>query len=177
MRRLVLNRHTLGKILRITACTVFAVSIIFPFHHRTYTPIMNFPEFSYSNHIYYWSFLVSQQTIFVSLGRTVRDYWIFEADFHQWDPGPSLSWLFVLIFAFQIMCLPVGVVSVLISKRILVLAPVALNSLVSAGMLYANKTLSESTIQLHSYPLGYWLTHLSLLLFLLACILTRSIKK
>jgi hypothetical protein len=138
---------------------------------------MHNPEFSFSDHMYYWSFLTSYQTIFVSLGQTVRNYWIFEAYFYQWDPGPRLSWLFVLIFASQITCLALGVASIFFSKRVLSFAPIALNSLVSIGMAYANKTLSETIIQLHSCPLGYWLTYLSLLLFPLAYVLTRSMKK
>jgi hypothetical protein len=77
------------------------------------------------------------------------------------------------MFVVQILTLLAGTASILINRRVLALAPAILCPMVTALMVYVAASLEH----MHSYQQGYWLTYPSMLLFIIAFILTLVTNK
>lgn len=179
MRKLSSKILTILREISVTlGCLFFLFSMILPFYHNAYFVVSLIPEYKPYYSTYYWSFRVLQESynLFDGTHRSV-DYWLYEAGFYDYVPGPLLSKVLVVIFVVQLLILVSGIASVFFNRRIFALAPLALCSLVMALMIYTNIVLSQSNIAVDYFLLGYWFTYPVIILFLFSFLLSITSKR
>jgi hypothetical protein len=164
------------KYLGLLACLLFLASLIFPFYKLTYVTGHWFEDVQIHS-TYYWSFTVQEEhssTGFIT--HTFTNYWFYEHSFYDQVLDPKLSPVFILMFVAQILTLGSGVASIFVKKRILAFVPVILCFGVTMSMVYVNFVLSEY-FGVGTYQAGYWLTYLSMFVFLLSPILNLVLSR
>lgn len=180
------------KILGILGCMLFTCSIILPFFNIAYIGLIRIPEALGHDVIYYWSFKASYGTTslpFEPFTPSV-EYWFYENGFYQYVPGPSISYLLLLMLITQILTLSTGIASLFFNRRVLTLAPLALCSLATVMMTYTIIALPKTNSTLYPFRsrdsfaiigseilTGYWLTYTAIILFLFYFILSIIDKK
>jgi hypothetical protein len=126
----------------------------------------------------YWSFKVQYMYSHPGrLGIGFAEYWFYQPGFYEFVPGPRLSSVLLLVFVAQVFTLGTGIVSIFVRKRVLALAPVILSLEVALLMVFVNFVLFESNSSVDTYQTGYWLTYLSMFLFLLSSILNLVLNR
>jgi hypothetical protein len=113
----------------------------------------------------YWSYKAFSSTrgeVFLS------GYW-----FNNADPALAshlgISWILVAIFLLQVLTLASGIFSLLKARKIRVI-PFVSSMIIVLLMVQVYAKASGVSLVVHTYQLGYWLTYLSLFLFLDALI-------
>jgi len=163
-----------AKVLTFVACGLFLVSALFPFYTATYGLG---PEEDRCR-VTYWSFKATIAYERIGYVWTVwkietvlfSNYWFAQRT--PYSPTPSevgVSWALVTLFFAQILTLIVGLVSPFLKKWKLQIIPVISSLLVILLMIYVQ--VGKWWGRIFSHELGYWLTYLPTLLYLLAFIL------
>jgi hypothetical protein len=130
--------------------------------------------------VYYWSLKAEYTPHSLFGGFRVPmslDYWFYETGFYDYVLGPSLSKVFVIIFAAQLLTLITGTASVFFNRRILALAPLTFSFFVTILMIYTNVVLSKSNIAVDPYLPGYWLTYPASIMLVFSLILNIASEK
>jgi len=159
----------LRRVLLILGCLLFLASAISPFLFVT-RPASIIPE-DWDN-TYFWSFKSSTQQIrSLRISQEWVEYWFYDYWVREYAFMSELSLVFPLMFVVQILTLIAGTASIFINRG--TLAPAILCPMITASMIYVEKTF----IHWHSYQQGYWLTYPSMLLFIVAFILSLATHK
>lgn len=177
--------HRLEKSLAVLACFVFVFSILRPFYHVDYVFLSQIPERRgfYSN--VFWSFKAQYQGSALYWDSSwssyaVHVYWFFDYGFYDDLPGPTLSPIFLLILAAQILTLVMGILFILKRGSVYALIGTILCLLVTISMAYVKLfhlgPTASATITVNSFEIGFWLTILSVFLFLSLFIVSRFSK-
>jgi hypothetical protein len=183
----VLGITALKKIPVIIGCLLFLFSVVLPFYHitggRFGMDVWHPVYFS----IDYWSFR-SHESGFNMIGMTSlrdfsSDYWFYDYWFKDHAnrilaAEPDLSWMLITTFAVQIATLVASFVSVLINKSKFLLVSIFLNLVAIALFSFAGNRFSEIPKSYDDYyETGYWLTYLSLFMFLIAFLTDLIIRR
>lgn len=88
--------------------------------------------------------------------------------------GFGIPWILISMFTIQVLTLLFGVASIIFNRRMLSFAPVLLNLLTIALMVY---TGMMEEVYPGEYQLGFYLVFPSLVLFLFAFVLNEMTKK
>jgi hypothetical protein len=149
--------HLLMKIPMILGCTIFLLSVVFPYHHLVFVVGNGFEPSISSIHIAdVWSFKATVYNGFVATQTGARDYWFFENWFY--NEVPELRWTNIAILTVQVMTVMIGVISVFIDRKVFAFVPLVLCFVIAALML-----------NVEGSPLwGYYLILLSIIPFLIA---------
>lgn len=173
-----LGVHILKITPGIIGCSVFLSSIVSSFYCPTLWRKMDVTP---SDH--YWSYKHSKQGCYIfSSGQGSRQLYPYEkndwfGDFwlrNQVITEYGLSWIFILMFAYQIITLTTGILSVF-CKRLFSLTPIISCITVIIIMTYTNISLSGINLALDSYQLGYWLTYPCVALFIVHFIIKAKL--
>jgi hypothetical protein len=170
------TKETITKVTLMVGCLLFMGSAIFPFYYIFYfVSPHHMPEGNGGEYlIYYWSFRTTSHFSPKGwLDDYVTDYWFYDNGFYEYVPGPTLSWVFILMLAAQVLTLVIGIASIFITNRLLALFPIVTCATVIGLMIYAIQVLLKSNFALTPHQPGYWLTYPSILLFLLAFVLKQ----
>jgi hypothetical protein len=156
----------LSDFLLFSASCISLVSILNPFLTANYYYFSRWgfrPVIRIS--VTYWSYKAFSSTrgeVFLS------NYW-----FNTADPGLAshlgISWILVAIFLLQVLTLASGIFSLLKARKIRVI-PFVSSMIIVLLMVQVYAKASGVSLSVHTYQLGYWLTYLSLFLFLDALI-------
>jgi len=151
------------------ACSLFLVSILFPFLTVHYHTII--PEVKYN--VTYWSHKATitntglwgygtSETLFFN------DYW-FTLGRLYYPPSPSdfeISWVLVAMFFAQILTLGFGFTALFKRERMIQFLPLISCLSVTFIMTLTTARVHGQILDLANYGLGYWLTYPSTILFL-----------
>lgn len=164
---------SLFKVLTICACLVFLVSILMPF--------LTVPHFLADGHARwatYWSYKVAIKK--VELGQVTQDktllfnnYW-FTIESHL--VNLRAPWVFITMFFVQLLTMIAGLSSLYLRGWKIQIIPPITSMSVTLLMIYMYMQAEKWTLGLLKYELGYWLTYLSTILFLLKFILYQQSK-
>jgi len=156
----------LSDYLLFSACCIFLVSTLNPFLTANY---YYFSRWGF-NHVIrisvtYWSYKAFSSTrgeVFLN------SYW-----FNNADPASAnylgISWILVAVLLLQVLTLASGIFSLLKARKIRVI-PFVSSMIIVLLMVQVYAKASGVSLGVHTYQLGYWLTYLSLFLFLDALI-------
>lgn len=167
------------RLLTISACSLFTLSILFPFLEAAWQG-MKIPEaiigretfWSFKYHVIYgWNY---GNLVVVNEDRWFADYW----QFLPVGIGRIEAWISpVLIFMFeaQILCVLFAALSLFRLKPYLLLSSTILNAFTTFGMLFVTQALSHEYAK--TLQAGFWLTIPSAALFLAAAFLSSRQQK
>jgi hypothetical protein len=110
-------------------------------------------------------------TQFVDSQHWFFDYWF--KFYYSWDSG--LGWVLISMFVAQILTLASGIASVVRNRRILALVAIASSFTTTLLMVEAGRRLYG--FDLNFFELGFWLTHHSEFLFIIAFMLSILFKR
>jgi hypothetical protein len=164
-----LNRRILVlRALSALGCLVFLFSITSPFLFARY-PNSIVPEDV--NMTKFWSFKsnTEQGNPFLRVAPKIYENWFFDYWIKESAYRSEFLALFPLMFVAQLLTLTTGVASILARKGFLFYAPVVFCLIVIALMAYLSMTAKINWSW--QYQEGFWLTSLSLFLFLAVFIL------
>ncbi len=154
------------RALSVLGCLVFLFSIIFPFLFARYPNSVIEEDVNTTK---FWSFKSYTEPFYrvrVPYENWFFDYWIKESAYRS-----EFLALLPLMFAAQILTLVTGVASIFIRKRFLTSVTVVLCSMVVTLMTYVG--MSSKVNWYWHFQEGYWLTILSLFVFILSYALRR----
>jgi hypothetical protein len=156
----------LSDFLLLSASCIFLISILNPFftanyYFRRWEQLPVFRNLS----VTYWSYKAFSSTRGEAF---LTGYW-----FNNADPAltsySGVSWFLVAIFLLQVLTLASGIFSLLKTRKIRVI-PFVSSMIIVLLMVQVYAKASGVSLGIHTYQLGYWLTYLSLFLFLDALI-------
>jgi hypothetical protein len=169
------NAESIGiSILRktpaILGCLLFLFSVIYPLYYNMFITLAG------GGSTYYWSYELTMKW-FVIVVLHSEQYWFSNYWFSSYGAvGFGLPWIFISMFALQVLTLIFGVASVIFDRRIVSFAPVLFSLAVMALMIYTGEILTEHAFY-GEYQLGYYLIYPSFIVFLSAFVLNEVIKK
>jgi len=158
------------RALSILGCLVFLFSIIFPFLFARYPNSVIEEDMNMTD---FWSFksYTQQGNPFMRWLSKIYEYWFVDYWIKASAYRSEFLALLPLMFAAQILTLVTVVVSVFVRKRFLTSVTVVLCSMVVALMTYVGMS---SKVNWHwHFQEGYWLTILSLFVFILSYALRK----
>jgi len=156
----------LSDFLLLSAICIFLISILSPLFSANYISFIGWDRPVIRNYsVTYWSYkavLGAGDEFFLN------SYW-----FNNADPARTsysgISWNLVAIFLLQVLTLASGIFSLLKARKIRVI-PFVSSMIIVLLMVQVYAKASELILVVRTYQLGYWLTYLSLFLFLDALI-------
>jgi hypothetical protein len=107
----------------------------------------------------------------------ITDNWLYEKVFYEYYAKPGIPYVLILILTFQILTLTTAIASAFFGKRVFSLSAVITCSVIIGLMTFVSLSPSRPNTFFYSYQPGYWLTYPSMILFLLAFILSLIAKK
>jgi len=170
------------KVFAVSVCMIFLFSIFFPFYHVAFVSPLHIPEYGSHFSTVYWSFK-AQYSYFSDLefpGFRSYVYWFYDNGFYNYIPGPKLSMVFLFMIVAQILALVMGVLFILKGRSVHALAGMIFSLGVTISMTYFKLVHSVPTqsalVTVNSYGTGFWLTCLSVFLFLSSFIISHFSK-
>jgi glucan phosphoethanolaminetransferase (alkaline phosphatase superfamily) len=160
----------LSDYLLLSACCIFLISTLSPFLVVNYplfyplregdSPLPGIIGFTMT----YWSYMaISSSGTKVFL----NNYWFNNNDLAS-PSSLGISWIIVAIFLLQVLTLTSAIVSLLRLRKIRII-PFVSSIIIVFLMIQVNLKTSETPfIGPGTYQLGYWLTYVSIILFLSA---------
>jgi hypothetical protein len=167
-----LDIHALKRICVILGCLLFLISFISPFYHIKVFYLAG------ASSTYYWSYEFENHYSFFNQSglnqQWFSDYWFTP----YLSVRFGITWILLPLFTIQVLTLLFSVVSIILSRRVLLLAPVLLSISAMALMVGTSMMPSEYPVSYSGeYQLGFYLVFLSLVPFLSAFVLGGMTKK
>jgi len=175
----VMRVKTRARVLVVSACCLFVISIFTPFLQVLWRG-MGIPEFHHGPENL-WSFKETIEYSYMGDGLIRREFWFSEYWFQYWITENEMlqTWvgpILILVLVFQILVVSFSILTIFtIKHKLFLCSAVVFNALVLLCMLFVTYTLY------HSYEkylvLGFWLSFVSVALFVTALFFSRKHDK